>query len=449
VTRIAKTALLLAGAAALHGQMATEPCDTLARARLKISATMQRLPKYACFQTIDRSYFTRVTQKNTSIPSCSQASADAKKAGTSLRLDSTDRVRIDVAESDGREIHSWPDASRFETGDIDELIERGPAATGSFGGYLLDIFDNQGAQFDFAGERSEGSRRILTYTYSVAQEKSHYKIRAGAGWVITAYHGKFEIDAASLELLRITVSSPDLPLETQLCKVDNELNYARARIGDGDFLLPRQSDLHMVNRGTQETISTSAFTNCHEYRAESLLSFGDGAANPGGRSAPAAKVQTALPAGIQLTLRLSAEIDSDVAAAGDLVAATVTQPARDPKSKEILIPAGAVAHGRISRMEHRILPSPSLTIGIAWHSIEIGGVSSSVAANPAPRLVESASPDQVIGVHLHGRPMPVGPPDALFLPTDAKRYLIRSGSESRWVTLAPRAPRNSGAAEGK
>jgi hypothetical protein len=446
---LAKTALLLAGAAALRAQMATEPADTLARARLRIGATMRRLPKYTCVQTIDRSYFTRVTRKSTSIPSCSQASVDTEK-GASLRLDSTDRVRIDVAESDGREIHSWPDASRFETGDIDKLIDRGPAATGSFGGYLLDIFDNPGTEFDFAGERPEGGRRLLTYTYRVAREKSHYKIRAGAGWVITAYYGRFEIDAASLELLRISVDSPGLPLETKLCKVDNELEYARVRIGDSDFLLPRKSDLHMVNRGTQETDSTSAFTNCQEYRAESLLNFGDAASDPGASSAPNARVQTALPAGIQLILRLSAEIDSDVAAAGDLVEAAVAQPGRDPKSKVILIPTGAVAHGRISRMEHRILPSPSFTIGIAWHSIDIGGVSSSLAANPAPRLAEPVSPDQALSLHLHGRPMPVGPPDALFFPTSAKRYVVRSGSESRWVTVAPRMPRNSGAPdEGK
>jgi len=435
-----QSALLLAAAAALHGQMASEPADTLARARINISATMRRLPRYACVQTIDRSYFTRVTPKDAAIPSCGQASADTKKGDASLRLTVTDRLRLDVAQGDRGEIHSWPGASRFETGEIDELIGRGPAGTGSFGGYLVDIFDNQATQFDFTGERDDAGRRIFAYAYRVAQEKSHYGIRTTDGWVITAYHGTFEIDAASLELLRMTIDAPELPKETGLCEAESALDYSRVRIGDGDFLLPRQSQLHLVNRGTIETNNASVFTNCQEYRAESVVHYGDDAGISGAEAANM-KSQMDLPKGLPFSLRLSAEIDSDIAAAGDPVTATVTQPARDPKSKEVLIPVGAVAHGRISRMEHRILPAPSFIIGIAWQSIEIGGVGSPLAANPAPRPVAPASSNHPLG--LQARPMPVGPPDALFFPTGEKRYVIHAGSESRWVTLTPLAVKNT------
>lgn len=430
-----KPALLLAAAAALHAQMPSEPADTLAHARIKIVATMLRLPRYACVQTIDRSYFTRVTAKNTVIPSCSQAGADTKRGQASLRLDATDRLRLDVAQGDRGEIHSWPGASRFETGDIDELIGRGPVSTGSFGGYLVDIFANDGAQFEFVGEKASAGRRIFKYDYSVAQPKSHYKIRAGSDWEISGYHGTFEVDAASLELLRITVEAPDLPKETGLCEADSALDYASVRIGSGDFLLPRQSQLHLVNRGTLETNNTTVFTDCQEYLAESVVHYDDdaGAAGVNSANTPSPIV---LPKGLPFSLRLRTEIDSNVAAAGDPVTATVSQPARDPKSKAVLIPTGAVAHGRISRMEHRIVPSPSFIIGIAWLSVEIAGVSSPLAAIPAPR---PAGPPASSGLSLtlQRRPMPVGPPDALLFPTFEKRYMIHAGDESRWVTLAP------------
>ena len=415
-----KPALLLAAAAALHPQMPTEPADTLAHARIKIVATMLRLPRYACVQTIDRSYFTRVAAKNTAIPSCSQAGADTKSGQSSLRLDATDRLRLDVAQGDRGEIHSWPGASHFETGDIDELIGRGPVSTGSFGGYLVDIFANEGAHFDFLSERASVGCRIFTFDYSVPQPKSHYKIRAGNGWVISAYYGTFDVDAASLELLRITVEASDLPQETGLCEADSALDYASVRIGSGDFLLPRQSQLHLVNRGTVETNNTTVCKDCQEYRAESVVHYDDDAGAAGTNSANPPS-SFALPKGLPFTLRLRTEIDSNVAAAGDPVSATVSQAARDPKSKAVLIPTGAVVRGRISRMEHRIVPSPSFIIGIAWLSVEVGGVSSPLAANPASRPAAPAAPS-ALSLSMQRRPMPVGPPDALLFPTFEKHY---------------------------
>lgn len=438
----ARAVLLLAAAPMLHAQMAPEPAGTLARARLKIGATMRRLPKYVCVQTTDRSYFARAAAANTSIPSCNQAGADTKKGRASLRLDTTDRVRIDVAEADGREIRLWTGASRFETGDIDELIDRGPAATGSFGGYLVDIFDNQGAQFSFVGERTEAGRRIFAYTYSVAQEESHYKIRAEEGWVITAYRGTFEIDAASLELLRITVDAPELPKETGLCEVQSALEYARVRIGDGDFLMPRQSRLHMVNLGKLETDSTSVFTSCREYRADSVLSFADDPAVPGARASNA-KSRIPLLEGIRLALRLDAAIDSDTAAAGDPVTARVMNPVRDPKSNVILFRAGAVAHGRIDRMEHWLDSVPRFVVGIHWDSLAIGQDSAPFAAIRDHSGEMSAGAGPALTVRL--RPVPVGPPDALLFPTDAKRYVIHAGYESRWMTVTHPAPKNPAA----
>jgi pathogenesis-related protein 1 len=433
--------LWLAAAAALHGQMAPEPADTLARARLKITATMQRLPKYICVQTIDRSYFGRVAAvTNASNYSCSQARADRQKGRASQRLDTTDRVRIDVAEVDGREIHLWTGVRRFETGDIDELLNRGPAGTGSFGGYLVDIFDNQGTQFNFVSQRTEGGRRIFAYTYRVAREDSGYKVRAEDHWVSTAYRGTFEIDAASLELLRITVDVLDLPKETGLCEAQSALEYASVRIGDSDFLLPRQSQLHTVDPGRLETNSNSVFTSCREYRAESVLSFG-GADIPDA-SASAAKSRDPLLAGIRLTLRLDAGIDSDTAAGGDAVTARVVNPVRDPKSNAIVFRAGAVAHGRINRMEHWLDSLPRFVVGIHWDSMTAG--EDTVPFNAIrDRNSEEAAARTIHTLQL--RPMPVGPPDALVFPSVAKRYAIRAGYESQWTTVTPPAQRAPGA----
>jgi hypothetical protein len=90
------------------------------------------------------------------------------------------------------------------------------------------------------------------------------------------------------------------------------LEYA----GGGSFA-PRQSQLHLVHRGTLETNSTSVFSDCREYRPGPMLSVKSDAA-------PKPKSMLTLPPGTGLTLQLTAAIDSDVvAAAGDPVTATV------------------------------------------------------------------------------------------------------------------------------
>lgn len=264
--RFATTAILLAAAAALDGQTAPDPSDILNRARFQIVAAMHRLPKYTCVQTIDRSYFTRPTPI-----ACHQTGAEQKSGRTSTTLRVTDRVRVDVSQGEGQEVHSWPGATHFETGDVDELIERGPASTGGFGGYLIDIFDNGGAQFSFVGAKTESGIRVFTYGYRVDEELSHYKVRTDNGWVISGYDGTFDIDLASLELLRITVNTLALPRTTGLCEAQSSLEYARVPIGDGDFLLPRESKLHLVHLGTLETNSAAVFTNCRESPAETAL----------------------------------------------------------------------------------------------------------------------------------------------------------------------------------
>lgn len=403
-----KSAIMLAFAAALHSQTTPDPAETLSEVRLKIAA-MRKLPKYNCVQTIDRSYFKRTPAAS----SCDQASADKKKGRSSLHLYMTDRVRLDVAQDDGHEIHSWPGAMQFDGGDIDVLINRGPVTTGIFDGHLTDIFANGGAQFDFAGDKTVGGRRIFSYGYHIAEEMSHYKIRTESGWAITAYEGSFDIDADSLELLRITVDTPELAGESDLCEAQSSVAYTHAHIGDADLFLPRTSQFHTIQRGVEETNSTSVFTNCREFR------------NPGASADPQVNTGNALPLETELLLRLDADLDSEAVAAGDPVTATVAHDVRDPKFPEVtLIRAGAVAHGRISRMEHRLDGRASFTFGIAWNSVEIRGVSWPLTAKIVPYSGKVSAPG------------PGQPADALFFETNDKQYVVKAGHEMKWVVIA-------------
>jgi hypothetical protein len=413
--------------------------EILSRARKEIAATMQRVPRYSCVQTIDRSYFTRAASNRIPATGCD----DAAKGHASLRLDATDRVRLEVAEGPNAEMHAWPGAAKFETNGIDDLVSRGPVATGAFGGYLISLFTKEGAQFEFEGRHEDSGRLILRYRYRIPLERSGYRVRAVDGWVITPYSGTFDIDAASLELLRMTVDTPELPAETLLCNAHSSLEYARFRIGDGDFLLPSVSQLHLVNRGATETKSASAFSECKEYRVESVLHIDGDEESGAGAPSAAVKAAPALPEGVRLTMRLSAMIDTDTAAAGDAVSATVTNAVRDPATKAVLYAAGATARGRISLMEHWSGQTPRFLIAIRWESISSGAQTSPFTAivdhtgdyaNAAVRR-QAGRPGPLLG----RRTAPPGPPDAFTFLTDNKRYVIPARYDMRWVTVTSKS----------
>jgi hypothetical protein len=447
-----EAALLFAAVGALQAQNAADPADTLERARLKINATMRRMPKYACLQTINREYYTQVVGGAAEMHACVQSNSDLpavlRKSAATLRLDFTDRVRLEVAQGDTREIHSWPGASRFESGYIDELIQRGPAASGSFGGYLVDIFGQDGVEFNYLTEKFEGSHHVFIYAYRVPREISYYRLRTHGSWATTAFSGTVEIDNATLDLLHLTIVTPALAPETGLCTAESSLEYAGVHIGDGDFLLPRQNQLRLTYRDARVTNSTSVFSGCREWHADSALRFDDAAdAAADGAAASGAKAETGLPARIPFTLRLATTIDSDTAAAGDAVSATVTRPVKAPKSNLILIPAGAVARGRISRMEHHLVPGKTFVIGIAWQSLEVEGVSMPLAAL-LDRNAEVAAP-VMPGTALARRPDTLTSPDALVIPSSAAKYVLPPGFESHWVTVKPPAPATNGDAAGK
>jgi hypothetical protein len=105
--------------------------DLLERAREKVLSATRRLPKYTCLETINRTFYIPPAKKLRP-RALTEAPADACIANSNghLSLDAKDRLRVEVAEVGMGEIHSWPGASRFDTGTFGQMIP---------GGYLLDF----------------------------------------------------------------------------------------------------------------------------------------------------------------------------------------------------------------------------------------------------------------------------------------------------------------------
>lgn len=378
-------------------------------------------------QTIDRIYYAPAKAKHDAPP--------CERREDKLRLTATDRLRLDVAQGTWDEINSWPGASRFDMTDIDQIVDHGPFGTGSFGGYLLDIFDNNDVRYDYRGETMRDGKRLFVYSYQLTRSASHYQIRTYSSWTTTGYSGTFEVHPESLEIERVIIQTPQLPPETRLCEAESTLDYERVQIGDGIFLLPRQSQLHLIARNGEETNNTTVFSDCREYMAHSTVSFG--ATPTAAHDTPV--IQTSQPEGSPrryfVELRFNDAIDTEKSAAGDPISATFVHDVHPYQSKEVVIPAGAVAHGRVSRIEHHFVPYEFVTIGISFQSLEVGGKTSPFTAKP---IAPVAVTQLMNGANAPAPQVrtPIGPPNSFVFPYE-KHHVMAVGSVSQWVTMYP------------
>ena len=431
-------ALVLLAVAPLCGQTVRDPQLVLQQARAKLREMTGRLEKYACIETVDRQYFQRLAPDT--IPAVVRAPAPSCKAVSAshdgLRVDSTDRIRLEVTVSQGREIQAWPGATQFDARGVDEIVRQGPIGTGAFGTYLLGVFENPNVVFTYSGEKVAEGKPVLEFAYRVPLEVSRYRVKVGTDWQVVAYDGTFWVDPATFEMRRLTVHSSELPPATTICDASATLDYQMLRVGDSELLLPKQSRLHIVLNSTRETQNTTTFSDCREYHAESALLFDERPETDRPAAKPIVRAPLVLPIGLPVTLSLTAAIDTSTAAAGDIISAKVVKAVRRPGDTQDLIPAGATVRGRIARLEHHLFPEPYFVIAISYNRVELNGVSSPFAA----RLESNNQPTAGLGFEARPRARGLEFWDigTFVFPSSKGRYVLPSGYESKWFTLATR-----------
>jgi hypothetical protein len=151
-----------------------------------------------------------------------------------------------------------------------------------------------------------------------------------------------------------------------------------------------------------------------------------------------------------MDLRINDNIDTEKSAAGDPVSATVVHDVHPYQSKEVAIPAGAVAHGRVSRIEHHFYPYDYVVMGISFQSIEINGETSPFTAKPlnggiaviiTPGSGSAAEEQRSRTVPISPAPTPqirtpIGPASA-FVFAYEKHHVMPAGTVSQWVATYP------------
>ncbi len=426
------SALASSGQQALNQAQTFDPATTLQATRERLLADLARLPRYTCVQTITRRYYGpqfRVRQ-----PSCADLITAHEKHTLELPPQGWDRLRLEVAIADGKNVYSWVGAPRFEESFLEKLAGRRPLWSGDFGTFLNSIFRR--ATVNFQKEEVVNGRRLLKYSYDMPIDGSGYQVKTSEGWSSTAYSGTFLLDPGAADIVNVTVRTAELPDGNPACQAISEVDYARTPIHDRMVLIPNETRLRMINREGSETLNRTAYANCREYASTSRLLFDAPQSNTGTAVTPPSQLPppNPLPAGLHFDCRIVTPIDSDTAAAGDPVEAILRSPIRNKKNA-VLAPAGARLHGRLLEIEQRSGPITSFQIMVQFETIELNGRTVPFSAAPEP----SPWPRGFLARNYPG-PIAVPPEDPS---AEIGTFIIRQEHlrlqqfDWRWTTLSP------------
>lgn len=402
--------------------LAQDPALVLGEARSRVVQATRKLPRFTCLETVDREYFDTPQVGGVIAPAAQACPAIFKEPDAEIPQ-WTDRLRLEVTVADGREIHAWPTASEFDTRPIEDIVE-GPITTGGFGGYLADVFDNAGTKFTSVGERAANGKKLFEYAYRTPLASSHYYV--GKTHWLTGHGGWFLIDPGALELVRLVIHTDPLPPWTGACQDHNTIDFHRVPVGDGQLILPVQAVMQILEPGGTVSKTTSTYSSCHEYQAESTIRFDD--ADSQQRGTPAA--QRRVPAAVQFTLRTRDTIDFNTAAAGDPIVAHVVR-----SSNRRALPQGATVSGRISVLRH-FIGLNRYQLAFTVETLTVNGVSTRLSAIPQRARTTREAP---AGFRNRGIELAIPPPESssqaasFYFP--GKASVVKAGFESLWVTV--------------
>lgn len=309
---------------------AQTPATELERIRTHMMQTLASQPNYTCLETVDRS----------------------RKEKNARAYQPVDTLRMEVGLVNGKEMFGWPGAKQFEDRDIREFIPTGMFGTGDFALHARSVFGTNAPTFELGGKSSLEGYQSVRYDFKVKRVQSGFRARVGDVTLTVGYHGSFEADPRSLDVRRLEIIADDIPVQLRMSQISDIMEFKTVPIGNGDFLLPADSEEIMVDSTGLATRNRLEFSSCRQFTGQSKVSFDEPAPAVSDTPKPTEAAPIKLPRGLAMELRFTNEIDPDYAAIGDEIQAELAQ---DVKSKgQVILPKGAMASGRISRIERHL-----------------------------------------------------------------------------------------------
>ncbi|MBM3797457.1 MAG: hypothetical protein FJW31_26180 [Acidobacteria bacterium] len=327
----------------------------IARIRSHMAETLRQMPNYTCTQTIERTM----------------------RRARSRRFELIDTVRLGVALVNGRELFDWPGSGKFDDREIGELLAGGTSGNGNFANHARAIFLGDAARFSYLGEQETEEHRVFRYQFVVPRQVSGYRLKVGTAEGVAGYHGFFEANTTTLDVMALDVIAGEIPKDLPLRAAMTRMRYQRVPIGAHEFLLPHFSDMSLTDLGGNDSRNVVHLAGCRQYGTESTISFADPPPETAAPTPPpppvaaAAPLTVGLPDGLYLETALNLPLKLAGVAVGDLVEGQVKSDAKHRGA--VMVPKGSVARSRIVAYRRYYDPQRTVAVTILLNELDLPG----------------------------------------------------------------------------
>jgi hypothetical protein len=360
--------------------------EVLNRVRANVASQVAKSANYTCVETIDRTEF---GSSRDLLPGCAYES----KLPQRIKI-MHDRLRLDVAVSEGREIFSWHGQSKFSgSSRISDVVRRGTVSSGEFIGFLSNVFLQAGIRFQYTGQANINGVRSYSFNYTVPLATSGYHVDAKQGKSTVPFHGSFSVRGSDFELASLSVIADDIPENSLICSAETEMIYQIAKISGQDALIPSLFILKLDDINHQYTVSRSEYTACRAFGAESTLRFGD-ADSTGSESLSGPVSEQQLPPGTLLHIGLRTPVDDTTSFTGDPVEGALLD---SIKVRGVRIPKNAVVNGVVTMLENFDQPVQHRLIRIDFGRLTFAHTAFVFHAAPQPSKLEAKKLTDIYG----------------------------------------------------
>ena len=346
--------IVLCGTARLPAALTPQQIfdNVLARVQTQLKNTYN----YTCVQTLTRTSYT-----NTGAQRGCKSRNDRAAGDLSVR----DRLRLDVAVSDGKEMFSWHGGKSFSSNDVMDVVPSGSIASGSFVGYLENIFFHRGVHISYS--RQAAPDRRFHFNYDVPLSASANYISTATGRSLVAYRGEFEADPQTFQLTSLSASVDRPPRNSKICRTSSEVKYQTVDISGSPSRIPQTFTLRIEHQNGFFSTIESTYQSCRAFTGESTINFGADTFQPPASDAASLKEQ-ALPAGVTLPVTVQTPIDEMRSFTGDPVEGVLTRAVKVRK-KGITLPKGATVSGVVTRLETHFQPVKFYVLSIRFDHV--------------------------------------------------------------------------------
>jgi len=234
------------------GSSPAEDPDLLQRIRSKVAQHLSQLPNYTCHEVVDR----LVRRLNFGSP------------------DRRDTLELEVAFLGNKELYAKSGEVRFEEQSIRNVVPVGAIGSGTFGSHVAALFSEDAASFQYVGPSKKDGHKTFRYDFHVPQEKSQFLIRNNSTEAIAGYKGSFWVDAETLDPVRLEIKVDHILSQIGIRWIEESMRYKIVKLRNSDFLLPRDSEMAVVDEEGNYSLNRIALQNCREFTGESVVTYG-------------------------------------------------------------------------------------------------------------------------------------------------------------------------------